>query len=74
MNDVDQIKKVAVDFYKNLLGTDQLQFIEAKATRVMQLIPVAISSKHPAILEKEVYAKEIKDNLFHMKVNKAPCS
>jgi hypothetical protein len=37
VDDVKQIKEVAVDFYKNLLGTDQLHFIEAKATRIKQL-------------------------------------
>ncbi|XP_059436754.1 uncharacterized protein LOC132169808 [Corylus avellana] len=71
-NDVDQIKKVAEDFYKNLLGTEQVQFTEAKAARVRQLIPVAISLEHAAILEKEVTAEEIRDILFHMKANKAP--
>jgi hypothetical protein len=74
VDDVDQIKKVAVDFYKNLLGTDQLQFTEAKVARIKQLILVAISSEHAAILEKEVSAKEIKDTLFHMKANMAPNS
>jgi hypothetical protein len=72
VDDVEQIKEVAVDFYKNMLGTDQLHFAEAKTSRIKQLIPVAISSEHAAILEKKVYAEEIKDTLFHMKANKAP--
>jgi hypothetical protein len=72
VDDVKQIKEVAVDFYKNLLGTDQLHFTKAKATRIKQLIPAAISSEHATILEKEVSAEEIKDILFHMKANKAP--
>ena len=70
MEDVDQIKKVAVDFYKNLLGTNQLQFIEAKTARVKQLILVAISFEHATILEKEVSAEEIKDTLFHLPINR----
>jgi hypothetical protein len=74
VDDVDQIKKVAVDFYKNLLGTDQLQFTEAKVARIKQLILVVISSEHASILEKEVSTKEIKDTLFHMKANMAPGS
>jgi hypothetical protein len=34
VDDVEQIKKVDVDFYKNLLGTDQLHFNAAKANRI----------------------------------------
>jgi hypothetical protein len=37
-----------------------------------QLISVAISFEHATNLEKEVFAKEIKDMLFHMKANKVP--
>jgi hypothetical protein len=37
-----------------------------------QLISVAISFEHATNLEKEVFAKEIKDMLFHMKANKIP--
>jgi hypothetical protein len=37
VDDVDQIKKVAVDFYKNLLGTNQLQFTKATVARVNNL-------------------------------------
>ena len=34
MDDVEQIKKVVEDFYKNLLGTNLLQFIAARAYRI----------------------------------------
>jgi hypothetical protein len=30
VDDVEQIKRVAVDFYKNLLGTDQLHLLRLK--------------------------------------------
>ena len=69
---VEQIKKVAVDFYKNLLGTNHLQFNAAKADQIRQLIPVAISQDLAANLEREVSTEEIKDTLFHMHANKAP--
>ena len=68
---VEQIKKVAVDFYKNLLGIEQLHFNAAKADRISQLIPVAISPDLAANLEREVSTEEIKDTLFHMHANKA---
>lgn len=43
---MDQIKRVAVDFYKNLLGTNSLQFDDTKAGRISQLLKNRISDSH----------------------------
>ena len=72
VDDVDQIKQVAENFYKKLLGTNQMQFADTKAAQIRQLIPVAISVEQAVMLEKEATAEEIRDTLFHMKASKAP--
>ena len=72
VDEVEQIKLVAENFYKKLLGTDQLLFNESKAARLRQLIPVAIPDDKAVLLEKEITEEEIRDTIFHMKTNKAP--
>jgi hypothetical protein len=72
VDDVEQIKKVTLDFYKNLLETDQLHFNAAKADWIRQLIHVAIFPDLVVNLERDVSVEEIKDTLFHMHANKAP--
>jgi predicted nuclease with TOPRIM domain len=54
VDDMEQIKLVAENFYQKLLGTDQLVFNESKAARLRQLIPVAIPDDKAVLLEKEV--------------------
>jgi hypothetical protein len=54
VDEVKQIKLVAENFYKTLLGTDQLLFNESKAARLRQLIPVAILDDKAILLEKEI--------------------
>jgi hypothetical protein len=60
------------NYYKKLLGTNQLVFNEAKATHIRQLIPRVISADKTVLLDKEVTEKEIRDTFFHMRANKAP--
>lgn len=72
VDDVEQIKLVAENFYKKLLGTDHMVFNEAKATRIRQLIPRVIPADKAILLVKEVTEEEIRDTIFHMKANKAP--
>jgi hypothetical protein len=72
VEDVEQIKKVAVQFYEKLLGSNQMLFTEEKAARIRNLIPTVISSDKAAKLEMEVTAEEIKATFFHMPSNKAP--
>jgi hypothetical protein len=71
VDEVEQIKLVAENFYKKLLGIDQLLFNESKAARLRQLIPVAIPDEKAILLEKEITEEEIRDTIFHMKTNKA---
>jgi hypothetical protein len=68
VEDVEQIKQVAVKFYEKLLGTNQMQFTKEKADRI---ILATIPSNKVAILEREVTSEEIRDTLFHMPINKA---
>jgi hypothetical protein len=42
------------NYYKKLLGTNQLVFNEAKATHIRQLIPRVISADKAVLLDKEV--------------------
>ena len=72
VEDVEQIKRVAVQFYEKLLRSNQMLFTEEKVARIRYLIPIIISGGNVARLEMEVTAEEIKDILFHMPSNKAP--
>ena len=71
VEDVEQIKQVALKFYERLLGTDHTQFTKEKANRIRFLIPTVIPFKKLAMLERDVTSKEIRDTLFHMPLNKA---
>ena len=42
MEDLEQLKSFAVDFYENLLGTTTIQFGEEKASQVSQLLEITI--------------------------------
>jgi hypothetical protein len=72
VEDVEQIKQVALKFYEKLLGTNHTQFTIEKADMIRSLIPTAIPSSKPAKLEREVTTEEIRETLFHMPLNKAP--
>jgi hypothetical protein len=72
VEDVEQIKQEAKNFYKKLLGTDQMMFNESKAARIRQLIPIAIPVDKASLLEKEITEEEIRGTLFSMKANKNP--
>jgi hypothetical protein len=72
VEDVEQIKQVAVKFYEKLLGSNHTQFTAEKADRIRSLIPTAIPSSKLAMLEMEVSTEEIRDIFFHMPLNKAP--
>ena len=49
-----------------------MTFNDIKATRIRQLVPVAISTEKAVLLEKAITEEEIKETLFSMKSNKAP--
>jgi hypothetical protein len=72
VDEENQIKQVAVDFYEKLLGTESLSFDEAKAGRVSQLITKRVSATQYAMLQAEVTDAEIKATVFAMKNDKAP--
>jgi hypothetical protein len=71
VDEVEQIKLVAENFYKKLLGIDQLLFNESKAAHLRQLILVAIPDDKAVLLEKEITEEENRDTIFYMKTNKA---
>jgi hypothetical protein len=71
VEDVEQIKQVALKFYEKLLGTNHTQFTIDKADMIRSLIPTTIPSSKLAILEREVTTEEIRETLFHMPLNKA---
>jgi hypothetical protein len=52
VEDVEQIKQVAVKFYEKLLGTNHTQFTSEKAYKIRSLIPIAIPSSKSAMLER----------------------
>jgi hypothetical protein len=72
VEDVKEIKEVAANYYKKLLGTSQMNFTNEKAARVKSLIPSAISTDKAALLVREVTYEEVRDTMFHMPSNKAP--
>jgi hypothetical protein len=72
VREIEQIKDVAVNFYKHLLGSDSLIFDSLKAERVSQLVTPILSSDQCARLQAVVTEEEIKATLFAMKSNKAP--
>lgn len=71
VEDVEQMKEVAVSFYKNLLGTSYICFENGKADGVRQLVHTHITEQQVVDLQKEVLIDEIKRSLFGMKHNKA---
>jgi hypothetical protein len=72
VDDVEQIKLVAKNFYKKLLGSNLMTFTDEKAARISQLVSVDIPAEKSVLLEKEVTEEEIRETLFSMKSNKAP--
>jgi hypothetical protein len=74
VEDMDQIKKVAEDFYRKLLGPSHAQFDERKARRVEMLILSRLPTDIIEWMENEVSVEEIKRTIFSMKCNKAPIS
>lgn len=72
VEDVEKIKEVVVDFYKELLGTNHSTFHEGKATRVSQLITPHLPVEQVVMLAKDITAEEIRSTMFSMKANKAP--
>lgn len=72
VEDVEQIKRVAVEFYKKLLGSISNQFDELKAERIRQLVKKSISEDQSNAMQKEVSTKEIKKTIFEMKSGKPP--
>lgn len=72
VDEVNQIKGVAKEFYKKLLGTSQMWFSDEFADRITHLISPVISAESAALLEKPVTVEEIKKTMFNMPLNKAP--
>jgi hypothetical protein len=72
VDDVEQIKLVAKNFYKKLLGSNLMTFTDEKAAHISQLVSVAIPVEKSVLLEKDVTKEEIRETLFSMKSNKAP--
>jgi len=72
VEEVNQIKGLAEEFYKKLLGTSQMGFSDEFATRITHLISPIVPAESAALLEKPVTAEEIKKTMFSMPLNKAP--
>jgi hypothetical protein len=72
VEDIEEIKEVAINYYKKLLGTSQMKFTNEKAVMIKSLIPIAISTDKADLLVREVTYEEIRDTMFHMPANKAP--
>lgn len=72
VEEIAKIKGIAEDFYKKLLGSNQIMFSGECDARLRQLISPVVSAKRAALLEKVVSVEEIKSTIFSMKANKAP--
>jgi hypothetical protein len=72
VEDIAQLKSMALEFYRNLLGSKNTHFTDASAERVKQLISPIVPIEEATLLERDVTAEEIKKTIFSMKSNKAP--
>ena len=63
---------MAVDFYKNLLGTITMQFEEEKASMVSHLFTVKNSIAMVESLQRVFIDEEIWNSIFSHTGNKAP--
>lgn len=71
MEEEDQIKQVAIEFYKKLLGSSSLEFGKGKAERVTRLVQRRITRGQSIEMKKQVTKDEIR-TLFGMKNKKVP--
>jgi len=69
--DTCKIKETTEDFYKKLLGSKQMVFMEENAARLRQLISPSISAERASMLDKDVTVEEIRATILNMKSNKA---
>jgi hypothetical protein len=72
VEDIAQLKSMALEFYRNLLGSKNTHFTDASAERVKQLISPIVPIEEATLLERDVTAEEIKKTISSMKSNKAP--
>jgi hypothetical protein len=72
VEDIAQLKVMAVDFYRKLLGSKSTNFTAASAERIQHLISPIVPVDKAAVLVRDVTAEEIKSIFFSMKPNKAP--
>jgi len=71
-HEFSEIKRLAVSFYKNLLGHSSHDFTPEKAERVANLIKKNFSAGCVAKMEAPVTRVEIKNVVFSMNPSKAP--
>jgi hypothetical protein len=72
VEDMNQIKELAIGFYQRRLGTSVHSFEPLKADRVSQLINKKFSPSCVASMEAVVTPEEIKNVIFAMNKHKAP--
>jgi hypothetical protein len=72
VEDMNQIKKLAIGFYQRLLGTTIHSFDHLKADRVSQLIKKKFSPSCVAGMDAVVTIEEIRKVIFAMNNHKAP--
>lgn len=69
--EVEHIKKVATDYYKNLLGHSNHVFDDSKAARVRSLLRKKITKDQKMEMQKEVSEDEIRRTILAMNSSKA---
>jgi hypothetical protein len=72
VEDMDQIKELAIGFYQKLLGTSTHSFSQVKADRVSNLIKKKFSPLCVAGMSAAVTREEVRRVIFAMNRNKAP--
>jgi hypothetical protein len=70
--DIQEIKNMAIDFYKKLLGSSSHEFSTVKAERIDSLIKRRFSDDSISSMEVPVTRSEIQKVIFSMNPNKAP--
>lgn len=72
VEEVEQIKRVAEDYYKGLLSTNSHVFEDSMIDRIGGLVTTRLSEVQARDMERDPFEVDIKSTLFAMSNNKAP--